>query len=334
MSQTKQCKSCGEIKLINEFTKNKIYKDGYQPKCRKCINEFRKRYTLTCENCGKSFRSDIKERKYCSISCSNKGRSPSIKSKCDICGEEIDIIQSKLKINNHHYCSIECSNKGRKVFCSGENSPLYFRIQVNCSECNKNIYINEYRYKKLKYFYCSRECKANHQKELFKGELGPFYGKKHSENAKKLISIKRYGKPAYNKGKKMSEEQKIKLRMSWTEERKREWGRKVLGENNPCYNPNLSDNDRNNRRLLFGYSSWRILVYAKDDYTCQCCGDNSGGNLNAHHLDSYDWCKEKRIEVDNGMTLCEKCHKEFHLTYGYGGNTREQMNDFLDKKRV
>lgn len=221
MSQIKKCKACGEIKPVNEFNKNKKYKDGYQSKCRKCINELRKRHVLVCKNCGKSFRSDIKERKYCSISCSNKDRSPSLKYNCDICGKEIDVTQSKLKINNHHYCSRECSTKGKMVFGSRENSPLYFRVQVKCEECNRTIYINEYKYKTRKYFYCSQECKSNHQKKLLKGELNPFYGKRHSENTRRIISIKNSGKIPCNKGKKMSESQKIKLRLAWTDERKK-----------------------------------------------------------------------------------------------------------------
>jgi len=68
-----------------------------------------------------------------------------------------------------------------------------------------------------------------------------------------------------------------------------------------------------------GYSEWRLKVYQRDNYTCQCCGDDSGGNLNAHHLDGYNWCKEKRINVNNGITLCDKCHTKdkdsFHNIY-------------------
>lgn len=132
----------------------------------------------------------------------------------------------------------------------------------------------------------------------------------------------------------MSESFKLKMRLSWTDERKREWGKRVSGKNNPSYNPKLTNKDRCDRRLIFGYSIWRNRVYERDNYTCQCCGDNRGGNLKAHHLDSYNWCKEKRMEVDNGMTLCEKCHKEFHSIYGYGNNTRNQMKDFLNKRNV
>ena len=55
------------------------------------------------------------------------------------------------------------------------------------------------------------------------------------------------------------------------------------------------------------YIAWREAVYKRDNYTCQCCGDNTGGNLNAHHKDSYDINPKRRYEVDNGVTLCVSC---------------------------
>ena len=77
---------------------------------------------------------------------------------------------------------------------------------------------------------------------------------------------------------------------------------------------------------------WRKEVYKRYNYTCQCCGDNTGGNLNAHHLDGYEWCIEKRIDIDNGITLCEKCHKEFHCLYGRKNNTYSEFQEFLNLK--
>lgn len=51
--------------------------------------------------------------------------------------------------------------------------------------------------------------------------------------------------------------------------------------------------------------------------------------IQAHHLDGYNWAKDKRLEVDNGVTLCEDCHKTFHNEYGRGDNTKEQYNNFI-----
>lgn len=105
------------------------------------------------------------------------------------------------------------------------------------------------------------------------------------------------------------------------------------GENNPNYNPILSDEDRMSFRYqLHGLNlkKWRIKVFERDSYSCRAC-NSVGGTLNAHHLDGWNWAKEKRFDLDNGVTLCETCHKDFHSHHGYGDNTVEQFNDWSEK---
>ena len=110
------------------------------------------------------------------------------------------------------------------------------------------------------------------------------------------------------------------------------------GENHYHYNPNLTDEEREKGRIILGKSmeNWRQKVFKKDNYTCQCCRNRSSKNnkviLNAHHLNGYNWDKEHRVDVDNGVTLCEDCHKEFHLLYGYGYNTKEQYEEWIENK--
>lgn len=101
-------------------------------------------------------------------------------------------------------------------------------------------------------------------------------------------------------------------------------------ENHPSWNPLLTDQERENKRKFNEYSKWRINVFERDKYRCQICGDDTGGNLNAHHLDGYNWCIEKRIDVDNGITLCDICHDDFHSFYGYGDNTKEQYLEWKE----
>lgn len=107
-----------------------------------------------------------------------------------------------------------------------------------------------------------------------------------------------------------------------------------LGDKNGMYNPNLTDEER---EIMYKdkrgdeYDYWRRKVYERDLFTCQVTGEKSKGNIVAHHLDGYNWCIEKRFDIDNGITLKEDIHRLFHKIYGYGGNTREQFEEFRQR---
>ena len=107
----------------------------------------------------------------------------------------------------------------------------------------------------------------------------------------------------------------------------------LVGKNHPRYNPNKTNEERLKKRYILGKHSidnFRNRVYQRDDYTCQICGE-VGGRLHAHHLDGWNWAKDKRFDTSNGVTLCEDCHSKFHNVYGYGNNTKEQFEEFKNK---
>ena len=82
-------------------------------------------------------------------------------------------------------------------------------------------------------------------------------------------------------------------------------------------------------RKCFEYRQWISDVFHRDSFTCQCCGDNTGGNLEAHHKKAFiAILKQYNIQtlqqalncaelwnINNGQTLCNPCHRK---TDNYG----------------
>jgi len=56
------------------------------------------------------------------------------------------------------------------------------------------------------------------------------------------------------------------------------------------------------------YKEWRTEVFTQDNFTCQFCKIN-GGYLEAHHIESWSKYPKLRYKLNNGITLCKKCHK-------------------------
>lgn len=102
------------------------------------------------------------------------------------------------------------------------------------------------------------------------------------------------------------------------------------GKNNPNWNHNLSDEERNNskrRNKIEGYNLFIVSVLKRDNYTCQITG-KKGGDLNVHHLNCFSDYEEGRMDLDNCITLSKEIHKLFHKIYGNKHNTKEQFKEF------
>jgi len=107
---------------------------------------------------------------------------------------------------------------------------------------------------------------------------------------------------------------------------------KFYGERNPNWKGGISDL-RVLIRGLIEYKAWRTVILARDEFSCQKC--NAKRNLRVHHKRSFakilhEFLKEYnqfspfedkiilvRIainykpfwNINNGQTLCERCHK-------------------------
>lgn len=109
------------------------------------------------------------------------------------------------------------------------------------------------------------------------------------------------------------------------------------GENAPRWKGGITpENER--LRSSKEYIHWRNALYKRDHYTCQCCGDSSGHNLNGHHILGFSDYPELRFDIKNGITLCESCHNpnkddSFHNLYGTHENTKEQLQEYMNNRR-
>lgn len=79
------------------------------------------------------------------------------------------------------------------------------------------------------------------------------------------------------------------------------------------------------------YVMWKSRVHERDGYKCQCCG--SFDDIESHHKDGWNWCIERRFDLDNGVSLCKFCHADFHKIYGRRNNTEMQYIEFENRRR-
>jgi 5-methylcytosine-specific restriction endonuclease McrA len=77
-----------------------------------------------------------------------------------------------------------------------------------------------------------------------------------------------------------------------------------LGERNHNW---VEDKGRSNFCQTKEWEIWRSAVLERDNYTCQMCGDKNCC-LHGHHILPKRDYPELVYEVDNGITLCKKCH--------------------------
>lgn len=64
-----------------------------------------------------------------------------------------------------------------------------------------------------------------------------------------------------------------------------------------------------------GQTQWSLLVKKRDNYICQKCGLKED-IMYAHHINPVAFEPLESMDIDNGITLCKKCHKMIHQLPG------------------
>jgi len=103
---------------------------------------------------------------------------------------------------------------------------------------------------------------------------------------------------------------------------------KNKGNGNPCWKGGIVNQNKIIRNSI-EFNLWRQSIFSKDGWICQNC-KIKGGKLHAHHILNFSEHIEIRFAIDNGITLCEKCHWNFHKIYGKKNNSREQLKEFIE----
>ncbi len=199
------------------------------------------------------------------------------------------ILESRLK-NGKPWFPCGTKEKISNSLLDNHNKPKD-GMNVKCYKCGKIIYRQKYQLKTKRKNYCSNECQTN---DCFKD------------------------KPSWNKGKKAS----VKTKKKMSETHKRMKG--VMANNWQGGITPISLKIRHSIESRL----WREAVFARDNYTCQKTGIK-GSKLCSHHIINFSSHPELRFAINNGITLSEKSHKEFHKKYGIRNNTKEQLEKYL-----
>jgi 5-methylcytosine-specific restriction endonuclease McrA len=74
------------------------------------------------------------------------------------------------------------------------------------------------------------------------------------------------------------------------------------------------------------YRQWREAVFTRDGYLCVIGGKAHGHKIQADHIKPFALFPDLRLDITNGRTLCEECHK---MTATYLSGTRSQKHAIL-----
>ena len=218
-----------------------------------------------------------------------------MKAKCKICGAEYNAKSIHIKTGRSKFCSIPCKNKGHSIKMKGENHPRWknrvWGVPVKCKNCGGDFMGAVSSIKNGRSVFCSLKCLGAWNSKYRTGENAAYWKGGRRKVICEICDNTFYLYPSQN-GRFCS----------------KECARKgTSGSNCHLWKGGITTKNHIDRTCR-EYKQWRALVFKRDSFACQKCGDSRGGNLNAHHIKPFAIFPELRFNVNNGITLCEKCH--------------------------
>jgi len=122
-----ECEMCGDIFRVGKSREDtaRVCSDA----CRgKLVGEMRSGinpYEYVCDYCGEDFKSQAKDRVYCSKECHNKSMVDKVDTSCAECGCCLVRWRSQYEYNERHFCDYDCRSEWMGKNWVGENNPLY-----------------------------------------------------------------------------------------------------------------------------------------------------------------------------------------------------------------
>ena len=160
-------------------------------------------------------------------------------------------------------------------------------------------------------------------------EKNPNWGKPRSKETRRKIGLGNKGKIISEKQKQEMSKKRKGIRVSPQTEFKKGMN---VGQKNNNWKGGITPENQKIRHSI-EYKLFINSVFARDGYTCQKYG-TKGGKIHAHHILNFAEYPELRFAIDNGITLSEKAHNEFHKKYSRKNNTQEQLEKFLSDLKI
>ena len=128
-------------------------------------------------------------------------------------------------------------------------------------------------------------------------------GKRHTEEARRKMS-------EWQRGRHLPEETKMRISLS------------LRGDKHPNWKGGLKELVQGIRHSP-KYHQWRKAVLGRDNHTCQDC--ETTDNVDAHHIQSVIEYPEGIFEIDNGLTVCDSCHKRHTFWQRLKGKNKRKI---------
>jgi len=216
-----------------------------------------------------------------------------IKRICKTCNKEFYARANDVKNGRGIYCSWDCRAKGKRR-----------RVIRICQKCKKSFQVLANEVEKGYGKFCSRACFLSSYRNPIKKCVD--CNTVIDNRAKRCVrcSQKKFISPTLNKG------HSLEVCKRLSNFRKNRYSPETTGDKHWNWKGGISDS-RDKIQNSIPYKIWREKVFKRDNFTCQKCSKYQV-YIEAHHIKSFAKYPKLRFMVNNGITLCKKCHREMH----------------------